>query len=768
MVAPKRSERIDKLVKLVREQKWEIFIDRARYVTESYKETFAYHPVIRRAKAFANVLAKQPIYILPGSLIVGNLAAKPRGAPLFPEYQVEWLLREIFNEPSKRLERLDGTDYYYPPDRPADAFMIDEAVLPELRGILDWWKGKTHQDELYNVLPEEAILAHDVVKVLNIQDYIQGGIGHFAPDYAWLLKNGLHKVIEISEQKLRELRLSHELDAFEKRAFYEAAIISCKAVINYAHRYRDLAKEQALMTSDPERRSELLEIARICDKVPAHPPETFHEALQFIFFIHLCIQIEDNGQGVSIGRFDQLVIDWYRKDITAGRLTKARALELIENLFIKIYELNKIKSWGCTNYFRGSPMFQNLTIGGQDPKTFEDATNELTYLVLDALANTRLENPSITARWHPRAPEKYKRKVAETIRLGVGFPAVFNDSLYIPALINRGVQIEDAYNYCIIGCVEGAPQGLLGGRTGGAWFNLAKVLEITLYGGTDPRTGVTLHPNKSGKDLSSYSQWDELWADFLDQLDYFLTIEAIWENAVDYTLERSFPAPFSSVVACPTTVLERGKPLRAGGAKYDFTGQQTIGTANVGNSLYAIRRLVFEEKKISGEALLHALKTNFSDQTTDPRGEEIRHLLLSVPKYGNDFDPVDHMTRDVLAYVCEKLPQFKNTRYARGPIGGIMHASTSTVSSNVPFGRVVGALPDGRKAGEPLADGQSPMRGTDTNGPTAAVNSVAKLKNVLISCGSLYNMKFPPSELEGERIKKFIDLIDHYFYVASV
>lgn len=764
--APKRTERIDRLCSLVRNQEWEVFIDRARYVTETYKESFAYHPIIRRAKALENVLMKQPVYILPGSLIVGNLAAKPRGTPLFPEYQAEWLKREFFNEESERLANLDG-DYYYPPDRPADTFKIDDAILSELKEILNWWEGKTHQEELYNIIPENARLAHDVVKVLNIQDYIQGGIGHFAPDYAWLLKNGLAKVIRICEQKLHDLKM-HEPTTFEKRLFYEAATISCKAVINYAHRYQDLAKKEASATSDSERRRELLEIAKICNKVPMKPAETFHEALQFIFFIHLCTQIEESGQGISVGRFDQLVINYYGNDIKVGRLSRKKALELIENLFVKIYEMNKIKSWGCTNYFRGTPMFQNLTIGGQDPNTFEDATNEISYLVLEALANTRLENPSITARWHPKAPEEYKKKVAETIRIGIGFPAVFSDSLYIPALMNRGVGIGDAYNYCIIGCVEGAPQGLLGGRTGGAWFNLAKVFEMTLYGGKDPGTKLTIHPNKSGKNLSTYSSFAELWSDFLDQIDYYSAIEAIWENAVDYTFERSFPAPFSSVVACPTTVLERGKPLRAGGAKYDFTGQQTIGTANVGNSLYDIKRLVFEEHKISSEALLHALETNFQDKTTDPTGDEIRHLCLSVPKYGNDYDPVDYITRDVLAYVCEQFPKYKNTRYGRGPIGGIMHASTSTVSSNTPFGKVVGALPDGRPAGTPLSDGQSPMRGTDTQGPTAAVNSVAKLKNVLISDGSLYNMKLPPSELEGEGLQKFIALIDYYFYRASL
>ena len=502
LVEPKLSDRIKNLLSIIRGQKWELFIERARYLTEAYKKYKNLHPVIKRAKALENILMKKHIYILPGELIVGNFAPKPRGAQIYPEYSTSYYRREIFHQRNERLEELDG-EYYYPPERPADAFEIDESIKPELKEILDWWdEHGTHEERMYNMLPEEAIIAHDKIKVLNIQDYIQGGIGHFAPDYDWLLENGLGKVIEICKEKLKEIRLSPDPEDYNKRANYEAFIITCRAVINYAHRYRDLAKEIAAKTEDPKRREELNKIAEICDHVPEKPARTFHEALQFMYFIHHVIRLEDKGAGISIGRFDRTLWKYYENDIKNGRLTKEEALELIENFFLKIYEINDMKSWGCTNYFRGSPQFQNLTIGGVDPETMQDITNDLTYLVLEATANLRIENPSISFRWHLNTPEEIKRKVAETIRVGIGFPSLYDDAVYVPAMINRGYQLRDALNYCIIGCVEPGPPGLLGGRTGGAWFNLAKVLEMTLYGGEDPRTCL-LYTSPSPRDLST-------------------------------------------------------------------------------------------------------------------------------------------------------------------------------------------------------------------------------------------------------------------------
>ena len=466
-------------------------------------------------------------------------------------------------------------------------------------------------------------------------------------------------------------------------------------------------------------------MAEISRWVPEKPARDFQEALQAITYIQLAIQVEDNAQGVCLGRFDQVMIDHYDRGLKSQTLTRDAALELIQNFFVMLSVVERIRSWEDTAFFRGKPIFQNLTIGGTDPRTGLDATNEVTYLVLDAIQNTRTVQPSHYVRWHKRSPDKFKMKVAETIRLGTGFPAVANDEAYIQAMMNRGYEYKDASDYCIIGCAEPGPAGLRGGRTGAAWYSLAKCLELAFHNGHDLKSGITLHPNSSNKDLSSFESYADLWDAFTEQARYYLKLVVIMDNAIDKTYEEFIDEPFSGVMACPETTLERGLSLKRGGAKYDFTGNQTIGLANVANSLYAIKRLVFEDKQLTGAQLLHALKTDFSDTSTDPTGPEIEQMCLSIPKYGNDVDGVDSIARDALALVCEELPKYKNTRYGRGPIGGVFQASTTTVSSNTPFGQAIGALPDGQKAGlrSPTASRRFGNRHSGTNGGSDSVSS---------------------------------------------
>lgn len=733
---PVRSDRIENMLNYVNSIEPGICIERARYVTQSYQENEAAPPIMQRAKALENILKNMSLYILPGSLLVGNQASKPNFSPLFPEFTIDFLEEEIFK--GKPM---------YPHERPADKFTIDSSVLPELKNIFDWWKGKTHKERVYASLPEEAILAQDAIGAVNIVNFLHGGDGHLSPPYKWLFDHGVGYIIDECQKKLSEIDLATN-DGLNSYRFYKSVIVSCKALIDWAHRYADLAESEAAKEQDEARRSELIELAEICRRVPEHPARTFHEALQFMTFVQIGIQIEDNAQGVCPGRFDQVLWEHYKRDIDSGVITREKALELVQNFFVILSTVERIRSWEDTAYFRGKPIFQNMTIGGIDPETGADASNELTYLVLDAIANTRTLQPSHYARWHKGAPKKYKMRVAEVIRLGTGFPAIANDDLYIPAMLNRGYEYKDAADYCIVGCAEPGVAGLRGGRTGAAWYCFAKVLEMALYNGYDIRTGVTLHPNSNGKDLSTFNLYEELWEAFVDQVKYYVKMAVIMDNITDKLWEEYIEEPLTSILGCPTTCIERGRSIKKGGAKYDFSGNETIGTANVANSLYAIKRLVFEEKVITGAQLLHALKTDFDDMTTDPTGPEIQQMCLSVPKYGNDIDEVDFIARDVLALVCEEFPKYQNTRHGRGPIGGVFQVSTTTVSSNTPFGLITGSLPDGRKRGTPLSDGQSPMRGTDTLGPTASVRSVAKLRNILLSEGSLYNIKLLPNDLK--------------------
>jgi formate C-acetyltransferase len=735
-VKPKRSPRIQGLLDHLADMKPGICIERARYFTESYKQSEAYPQIIRRAKAFAHTLDNMTLYIMPGSLLVGGHACKPNYSPLAPDFSTNFIRKEIISG-----------DPYFLPDRPADKFQVDPAIIPELQKIADYWDGKNHQAHVYAHLSKEVLIAQDKIGAINDLNYVQGGDGHFAPPYGWHFRHGLRYVINQAEAGLEKIDKTSS-EGMDQQAFYKAVIIACEAVIRWAHRYAELEKRAAAEETDSKRKAELLRMAEIAQKVPEYPADTYYEALQLITFLQLAVQVEDNAQATCPGRFDQVMNDIFLQDMEQGLITRDSALELLENFFIMLSQVERVRSWEDTAFFRGKPIFQNLTIGGVDPLTGKDATNEMTYLILDSIQNTRTVQPSHYARWHKDAPMEYKKKVVETIRLGTGFPAVSNDSKYIEAMMNRGYSKEDALDYCIIGCAEPGPPGLRGGRTGAAWYSLAKCMEMSLYNGKDVATGITLHENCNGKELSTFENFDELWDAFIDQAKYYIKLIISLDNAIDKEYEEYIDEPFSAILACPETTLSRGKSIKKGGAKYDFTGNQTIGLAVVANSLYAIRKLIFEQKTITGAQLQHALETNFQDMDTEPTGAMIQQMCLSVPKYGNDIDEVDLIAKDALEMVCNEFPRYKNTRNGRGPIGGVFQASTTTVSSNTPFGQYVGATPDGRSAKTPLSDGQSPFRGTDTLGPTAAVSSVSKLNLKLLSEGSLYNLKLSPSDLK--------------------
>jgi pyruvate formate-lyase/glycerol dehydratase family glycyl radical enzyme len=733
---PKRTNRIEELLEYVHSIEPEVCIERAKCVTEAYREYWAYPNLIRRARSLERTLKKMTLFILPGSYLVGNQASKPRSAPLFPEYTVDFLEAEIFE-----------SNPVHPAKRPTDRYNVDETLLPELRAIIDWWKGKTFKEMVYAVWPEEVVQAQDWVGVLNDVNFMHGGDGHYTPDSEWLLRVGLRGAINEANGRLAGLRLS-DTDYQSKKEFYEAMIISYEAVMAWAYRYSELAREMSLKETNPQRREELTTIADMCTRVPENPPRTYAEALQFLAFVQISIQIETNGQGISPGRLDQILYPYYKQDVELGRIDYAKALELMENFFILLYILDRFRSWPDTNFFRGKPMFQTITVGGVDPVTLRDATNEISYVILDAIANTRLTQPSHYVRWHRNAPLKFKMKVAEVIRLGTGYPAIANDDLFVQTMTLTGYDPADAYNYAVVSCAETGVPGMRGGRTGAAWFCLAKIFEMTLHGGKDLNTGLTLYGNVDGKDLGSFSSWNELYEAFLRQVDHYVDMAVYMDNCIDALWEEHLEDTLQSAFGCPQTALERGKSVKQGGAKYDFTGNETIGLANVANSLYAIKRLVFDDGVLTGEQLKHALETNFEDMTTAPTGPVIQQMCLSQPKYGNDIDEVDFIAASVLEYVCKAFWSHKNTRYGRGPMGGTFQASTTTVSSNTPFGMITGALPDGRKKGDPLADGNSPMRGTDTLGPTANVKSSSKLRFMYLSEGSLYNLKLRPTDLK--------------------
>jgi pyruvate formate-lyase/glycerol dehydratase family glycyl radical enzyme len=715
MALPGPTPRVDRIKERFLAITSEICVERAKLITESYKETEAEPIHNRRAKALEKILNEMTIFIQEDELIVGNQATKPRASPIFPEFSCKWLEAEL-----DRLEKRTG-----------DVFLISEDKKKTLRELFPYWQGKTSNERAAALMPQEAKDAQ-AAGVFTVGNYFFNGVGHISVDYAKVLREGLNGIIAEAEAEMAKLEVTDPAQ-LKKMHFLRAVVIANKAVIRFAERYAEEAERLAAKEKNPERKVELQEIARVCRKVPAQPAKTFREALQSFWFVQLAIQLESNGHSISPMRFDQYMYPYYK----AGEdtMTVEQMQELLDLLWIKFTEINKVRDEGSTKAFGGYPMFQNLIVGGQT-RDGEDATNELSYMCLQATANARLYQPSISIRVHDGTPDSLYIKALEVSRIGLGMPAYYNDRFIIPALLSRGLTREDARDYGIIGCVE--PQ--VGGKTEGwhdaAFFNTAKVLELALNDGVDPATGKQLGP-KTG-DLTSFKSFHDVMGAYRKQMEYFVKQLVISDNAVDIAHGERAPLPFLSSLAADC--IAKGKSLQEGGAHYNFTGPQGVGVGNVGDSLAAIKKLVFEDKAVTQAELKEALRTNFEGK------EVLRQMLINrAPKYGNDNEYADEIAREGALIYCKEVEKYTNPR------GGRFQPGLYPVSANVPLGAVVGATPDGRKAGTPLADGVSPVSGRDNAGPTAAVKSVAKLDHVIASNGTLLNQKFHPNALKDER-----------------
>jgi len=712
----------------------EVCVERARYMTEAYREHEADPPVLRRARALARVLDKMTIFVGEGELIVGNQASRPRAAPIFPEYSIHWIENEI-----------DGFA-----QRRADVYLVRPEVKTELlETVLPYWEGKTLYDRVMAVLPG-YVLKSQHMGVISGRGNITSGDGHIIADYPKLMSVGLEGTIAEAEEAMQALSPYRAVDA-RKRAFYEAVGIACRAAIRFAARYADEAERQAAQEAHPVRQAELRDIAEVCRWVPAKPPRTFHEALQLAWFAHLITQIESNGHSFSMGRLDQYTYPFYWADIEALRLSEEQALELLQCLWLKLFSVIKIRPWAHTRFGIGYPTYQNVTIGGLD-RSGQDATNELSYMVLRTIRETRLTQPNVSARYHSGTPERFLIECGRTVKLGFGMPAMKNDEIIIPALLEKGVRPEDAYDYAIVGCVEAAVPGKWGYRnTGMAFLNMLKVLELAYHDGRDPRTDVQLCPGSGS--LTDLQSFDELYAAFLQQLHFYTLCHVEMDTYGDLALEELVPDAFCSALV--SDCIARGKTIKEGGAVYDVVSGLQSGLANVANSLIAIKELVYEQGALSLEEVQHALDTNFEGK----QGERIRQLLLSAPKYGNDLEEVDQLAARVLNDYLEEVSKYRTTRDGRGPIGCAYAGSTSNISANVPLGQPVGATPDGRKAGQPIAEGVSPTHGTVQKGPTAIMRSVTKLPTIKM-IAQLLNLRLAPGSLDTEEgLRRLVQLL---------
>lgn len=703
--------------------------ERALLTTQSYKK-YADQPIIlKRAYMLKNILENMTIYIENDTLIAGNQAAANRFAPIFPEYAMDWVIREL-----DEFDKRDG-----------DVFQISEKTKDELRSIAAFWEHNTTLDKGLAAIPAASRIFYDL-GIIKAEGNITSGDAHIAVSYEMVIKKGLVSY----ERRVRALLDELDLTVTEnlgKYYFYQAVLIVIESVRNFAKRYANLALEKA-MTASKNRAEELQEMARILNKVPYEPASSFYEAVQAIWMIQLVLQIESNGHSLSYGRMDQYLNPFLQSDLTDHKITEADAVELLTNLWIKTITINKVRSWSHTQYSAGSPLYQNVTIGGQTMDK-KDAVNPLSYLILRSVAQTKLPQPNLTVRYHHDLDDVFMRECIEVVRLGFGMPAFNNDEIIIPSFIAKGVKETDAYNYSAIGCVETAVPGKWGYRcTGMSFINFPKTLLIAMNAGIDPQSNVKLIDGLIHfKEMTSYEQlrkaWDRTIRDFTRH-------SVIIENATDLILEKDVPDVLCSTLT--EDCIGRGKTIKEGGAIYDYISGLQVGIANLADSLAAIKKLVFEEKKLTPDELWEALMNDFSGEN----GEKIRNLLVEkAPKYGNDDDYVDHLIVEAYESYIDEVKKYPNTRFGRGPIGGIRYAGTSSISANVGQGKGTLATPDGRHAGEPLAEGCSPAHAMDKNGPTAVLKSVSKLPTQEITGGVLLNQKMSPQMLvkEDDRLK---------------
>lgn len=713
--------------------------ERAVLATEAYKAHQDEQVDLLRAYTLEHILNNMTIYIEPDTLIAGNQARQNRWAPIFPEYSMNWVIDE--------LDKFDK--------RPGDVFQISEESKKQLREIAPFWKNNTLEDRGYAAFPPQARIFYDL-GLVGADGNITSGDGHIIVNYDEVINKGLvwfeNRVID----KLNGLDLTNIKDQ-KKSYFYRASLKVIAAVKNFAERYAKLAEKEATETDDVDRKKELLTMASILHKVPYKPASTFREALQSIWLIHLVLQIESNGHSVSLGRLDQYLDPFYERDLKEGRIDEAHAVELLTNFNMKVYTINKLRSWHHTEFSAGMPLYQNITIGGQTPDG-KDAVNPTSYNILHAIAQVHFPQPNLTVRYYHGLSDKFMLEVVKTIKLGMGMPALNNDEIIIPSFIKRGVKKEDAYNYSASGCVETAVPGKWTYRcTGMSFINFPRTLLIVMNDGKDPDTGKQLlHGHGKFTEMKSFDELMAAWDKSIRELTRW---SVIIENSCDLALEQNYPDILCSTLT--DDCIGRGKTIKEGGAVYDMVSGLQVGIANMADSLATIKKLVFEDKTITAEQLWHALQTNWQGD----EGQKIRNMILNdVPKYGNDNDYVDDLIVEAYKPYIDEIKKYPNTRYGRGPIGGIRYAGTSSISANVGQGHETLATPDGRYARTALAEGVSPEHGMDTQGPTAVFKSISKLPTEDITGGVLLNQKMSPQILRStSNCMKLVALLRAFF-----
>ncbi|TDS85902.1 formate C-acetyltransferase [Rahnella sp. BIGb0236] len=684
----------------------EISLERALLYTESHRRTEGEPTLLRRAKATAYILDNVEIALRDDELIAGNRTVKPRAGIVSPEMDPYWLLKE-----------LDGFA-----TRPQDRFSIsaqDKQIYRQQ--LFPYWESRSMKDFINSQMPEEVKTATQT-QIFSINQTDKGQ-GHIIIDYPRLLNTGLDNLVA---------ELVQHVEQAADNAFYQSALILLQAAQRHILRYATLAESLAETCQDNTRKQELARIAGVSRQISAHKPQDFYQACQLFWYMNIILQYESNASSLSLGRFDQYMLPFYQHSLSHGE-SPAFLKELLESLWVKCNDIVLLRSTASARYFAGFPTGYTILLGGLTD-TGRSAVNVLSFLCLDAYQNICLPQPNLGVRVNELIDRPFLLKTAETIRLGTGIPQIFNDEVVVPAFLNRGVRLEDARDYAVVGCVELSIPGKTYGLHDIAMFNLLKVMELTL------------HENEGHAAIT----YPELVEHIRQKISHYVRLMAQGSNICDIGHRDWAPVPLLSsfIDGC----LDSGRDITAGGARYNFSGVQGIGIANLSDSLHALKGMVFDQQRLTFDELLASLKENFASE----EGRAIRARLINrFEKYGNDIDEVDLISADLLRFYCKEVEQYRNPR------GGQFTPGSYTVSAHVPLGAVVGATPDGRYAGEQLADGGlSPMLGQDHQGPTAVLKSVSKLDNMLLSNGTLLNVKFTPSTLEGQQgLNKLADFL---------
>jgi pyruvate formate-lyase/glycerol dehydratase family glycyl radical enzyme len=726
------SPRVQRLLGNFYAARPEVFAERSVLATRAYAETEGQPIAIRRAKMMWCVLDGVTVLIRDGELVVGCKTPAILGSPLYPEVACDWVEEEL-----ETIALRNEAPFY-----------IGDETKETLRTeVFDYWRGKQVCNRIVEVLPSEVQQATDAG--LFFHYYLNRTIGHITVDYQRVLEKGFLGLKADVEDELKKINYE-ERGCLKKLHLLQAMSICCDAAIRFAERHAEEAERLAAVESDPVRRAELEQVAEICRRVPAHPARTFHEALQSFWFVHLILNLETNSYAIGPGRFDQYIYPYYRADTDAGQLTQEQAWELLACLWIKFNELTVVKEGGTAKASTTYNDFQNLNLAGQTVEG-RDATNGLSYLCLDVTGRLKLPQPQISVLISEKTPDRFLMKADEVIRLGFGMPAVFNDDEKVQALLHKGKTLEDARLGGINGCVELVVQGKDNMASSG-YLNMPKCLELALNNGIDPLTGTQLGPQTG--DPCDFTSFDQLMEAFHQQMVHAIELKIVYDGIARQAYAEFCPVPFTSLLI--SDCLENGREYHDGGARYNLPLICGVGTGTMADSLAAIKKLVYDEEKISLEELVSALRSDFAGY------ERLRQMLLNrPPKWGNGDDYVDTLAHDVVEMFCDELEKHRNAE------GTLYAANMIPTTTHIWFGSLTGATPDGRLAEAPLSEGISPVQGMDRNGPTSVVRSMARLDHARC-CGTLLNMKFHPSALSGEEgLRKFAHLIRTYFKLGG-